>query len=328
MKRWKESRLGRYLKLAISCALYAVSWPVLKAAEHLGLKRRTTLIILYYHNVSAANRTGFARQMDALARRAQVVHADWRGNPDSRQLCAITFDDAFVGVVENALPELARRNLPCTIFVPVGNLGRFPEWAMEVNVNSDDVVTDQQVISSLPSTLVKLGSHSVSHPYLSRIPREAARHELEQSRSMLRSVIGEDVRLVSFPYGDYDSEVVTLCQQAGYDLAYGIRPVPIDPRADEFVRGRVSIEPEDGELEFFLKMSGYYRWIPLASALKQAIKAPHHILRTHRRAPVVLPALIGSRMPRHAGNDSCESKRGDAGQATGAIEGKKQWGRE
>jgi peptidoglycan/xylan/chitin deacetylase (PgdA/CDA1 family) len=284
-----------------------VSLPVVKASEYLGVKRRTSLIILYYHNVSAANRTGFARQMDALTQRAQIVHADWRGKPDSRQLCAITFDDAFVSVVDNALPELAKRNLPCTIFVPVGNLGRSPEWAMEVNVESDDVVADQQVISSLSSTLVKLGSHCISHPYLSRIPLKVARHEIEQSRSMLRSIIGEDVKLISFPYGDHDPEVVTLCQQAGYDFAYGIRPIPIDPVADVFVRGRVSVEPEDGEIEFFLKMSGYYRWISRASALKQAIKAPHHILRTNRRSPVVRPALIRGVKPRHAGNDRRES---------------------
>jgi peptidoglycan/xylan/chitin deacetylase (PgdA/CDA1 family) len=280
--------LGRYLKLAISCAFCAVNGPFVWASKYLGVPRRASLVILYYHSVSAANKAGFARQMDTLERRAQVVHADWRGKSGRRRLCAITFDDAFISVIENAVPELARRDLPCTIFVPLGNLGRPPEWAMEVNVGSGEVVAEGNVIKSLSSPLVKLGSHSISHPYLSRIPCEVALQEIEQSRSMLRSITGEEVRLISFPYGDHNAEIEAMCQQAGYDFAFGIHPVPIDPANDRFVRGRVSVDPDDSRLEFLLKMSGCYRWIPAASALKRALKARLHIWKV-ARYPRVTP---------------------------------------
>jgi peptidoglycan/xylan/chitin deacetylase (PgdA/CDA1 family) len=109
----------------------------------------------------------------------------------------------------------------------------------------------------------------VSHPYLSRIPVEDARSEIELSRSRLQAATGREIRLLAFPYGDYNQPVAALCKEAHLDFVYSIEPRPVDLRTDEFVRGRVSVEPDDRPLEFFLKMSGSYQWIVAASRLKR-----------------------------------------------------------
>jgi peptidoglycan/xylan/chitin deacetylase (PgdA/CDA1 family) len=274
---------------------YVLSQPLLTVSQRLGIKMRTPLNILYYHDVPQVSRSSFARQMDALRHHARVVDADWRGKPDGRRLCAITFDDAFVSVIANALPELTKRDLPCTIFAPVGNLGRTPGWSMESTADTGDLVIDRQVLESLPSKLVKIGSHTVSHPHLSRIPREAARQEIEQSRFMLSSITGQNVSLIAFPYGDHDPEIVMMCRQAGYDLAFGIQPNPVDLAGGSYVRGRVMVNPSDGRLEFFLKMSGAYRWVPAASELKRAIRSPLRFLGSNRHPSVAAPSSLESR---------------------------------
>jgi peptidoglycan/xylan/chitin deacetylase (PgdA/CDA1 family) len=276
--------LGRYLKLLISCAFYVASRPFLKVSDLLGLRTGAPLIILYYHDISETDRAGFARQMDMLMRRTRVVDASWRGKSNADRLCAITFDDALAGVVTNALPELAIRSLPCTIFVPVGNLGRPPAWTMESHVDRNVIVVGPEIVQSLPTALVKVGTHSISHPYLSRIPRESARFEIEQSRFILSSIVDDNVSVMSFPYGDHDREIIKMCQQAGYDMVFGIKPTPVDPMGDAFVRGRVAVEPNDGSLEFFLKISGAYRWIPLASAVKQIVKVPFSAIKITMQA--------------------------------------------
>ncbi len=209
--------------------------------------------------------------MDMLARHATVVSADWRGRNPRRLLCAITFDDAFQSVLSNALPELAKRQLPCTIFVPAGTMGRSPDWVMETDDEVAEIVASAEDIKSLPASLVTIGAHTVSHPFLSRIPRDAARSEIELSRSILSDVIGQPVRTLSFPYGDYDDDVMMICKEAGYDLVFSIKPDPVDPLADEFIRGRVVVDPNDGPLEFFLKMTGSYRWMTAASGLKRTL---------------------------------------------------------
>jgi peptidoglycan/xylan/chitin deacetylase (PgdA/CDA1 family) len=280
--------LKRQIKIAISCVFYALGWPISALADVIGVKTRQRLVILYYHDIPTATRARFARQMDKLKRRATVVGADWRGGPVKGRVCAITFDDAFVSVVDNALPELAKRQLPCTIFVPVGVLGRAPSWTMETNCAADEVVGDQELIRSLPSPLVTLGAHTLTHPFLSRLPRHAARAEIEGSRAMLSAMTGQDVRLLSFPYGDYDEEVTAMCKTAGYDLVYGIVPTTVYPGDDEFIRGRVAVSPDDGDLEFFLKMAGGYWWMSLASTLKQACMSPYRFL-AKKRAPAQSP---------------------------------------
>jgi peptidoglycan/xylan/chitin deacetylase (PgdA/CDA1 family) len=270
--------LKRHLKVAISCVFYVLCWPVSALASIVGLKARQRLVILYYHDIPAATRARFAHQMDKLRRSATVVGADWRGGPVKGRVCAITFDDAFVSVLDNALPELAKRQLPCTIFVPVGALGRAPGWSMETNYAPDEIVASQDLIKSLPSSLVTLGAHTLTHPFLSRLPRETARAEIEKSRTLLSAMSGQDVRLMSFPYGDYDEEVAAMCRTAGYDLVYGIVPSTVDPHDGEFIRGRVAVSPDDSDLEFFLKMSGGYWWMSLASTLKRACLRPHRLL--------------------------------------------------
>lgn len=264
--------MKRQLKIVISGIFYLLSWPFLPLAGLVG--RRPRLVILYYHDIPAARRARFARQMDQLKRRATVVGADWRGGPAKGRVCAITFDDAFVSVMDNALPELEQRQLPCTIFVPVGALGGPPGWQMESNYAPGEVVADQQLISRLASPLVQLGAHTMSHPFLSRLPRESARAEIEQSRAMLSAMTGRDVRMMSFPYGDYDEDVTAMCKTAGYDFVYGIMPQSINAQRGEFLRGRVSVTPDDSDLEFFLKMSGAYWWVTRASRIKQACLSP------------------------------------------------------
>ena len=277
--------MKRQLKVAISGIFYLLTWPFSVLAAAVGLRVRPNLVILYYHDIPPASREQFAHQMDKLTRRATVVGPDWRGGPIKGRVCAVTFDDAFVSVVDNALPELEKRQLPCTIFVPVGALGAAPAWTMETNYAPDEVVADQEQLKSLTSPLVTLGGHTLTHPFLSRLPREAARVELEESRTRLSALTGYDVRTMSFPYGDYDQEVLTMCRAAGYDLVYGIVPTKVDPEDGAFLRGRVAVNPDDSDLEFFLKMSGCYRWMSLASTVKHAVLSPLTILKGRKSTP-------------------------------------------
>ena len=263
--------LVRGLKILISAFYLPFSRLAATVKRPFGAAQSTPLVILYYHGVSGSQRANFARQLDFLKRHASIVHADWRGGPIKGRVCAITFDDGFVSTVINALPELHARQIPCTIFVPSGVMGRAPDWDMEEGTDPDEIVADADTIRRLASPLVTIGSHTISHCHLSRVPANIARSELERSRAELTTTLAQDTRLISFPYGDYDETVVDLCVKAGYDFMYSIEPVPVDPRAPHGVRGRVSVSPDDSLVELYLKSSGGYRWMPIASAIKRWI---------------------------------------------------------
>jgi peptidoglycan/xylan/chitin deacetylase (PgdA/CDA1 family) len=232
------------------------------------------LIVLYYHSVPLSKRAGFARQLNMLERHARVVPADWCGETDPKcATVAITFDDAFNSVVDNALPELAERGFPYTIFVPSGVLGRTPDWPMEGSDDRAEVVVDAARLRGLRGPLVAIGAHSVSHPRLTRVDPERARAEIVESRAAIAEIIGDSVTLFAFPYGDCDASVVDICRQEGFKHVFTIMPEPVDLSDGALVRGRVSVDPDDGDLEFFLKMSGAYAWMPLATALLRRLRS-------------------------------------------------------
>jgi peptidoglycan/xylan/chitin deacetylase (PgdA/CDA1 family) len=212
--------------------------------------------------------------MQSLRRRALVFPANFQGSlPSGKPNVAITFDDAYVSVAENALPELAARGFHSTIFVPVGSIGGHPTWIMENDgLDSDETVMSAEQIATLPSPLVTLGSHSVTHPHLSRLDLREARKEIEGSRHKLQTLTTQDIRLFAFPYGDHDASTVDLCRVAGYDHVFSIIPHPVATENSDFVRGRVQVEPFDGPLEFFLKYNGAYAWVSYVFALKRKLR--------------------------------------------------------
>ena len=267
--------IKRKTKIIISLSFHLVTLAGRLLYRLSGRPARDRMVILYYHSVPPASRANFARQLDILAARATVVPADYCGsNARGRHNVAITFDDAFTSVWENALPELRTRGMPATIFVPMGSLGRPPAWEMEDEpVDSCGVVATADALRSMTSELVQLGAHTLTHPHLTRLQLEDARAEIAGCREQMETIFGIKIRHFAFPYGDHNAAITELCREAGYEHVYTVLPKTVDPSSDEFVRGRVLVDPADRSLEFYLKMSGAYAWMVHASALKKWLRA-------------------------------------------------------
>ncbi|HEV2392317.1 MAG TPA: polysaccharide deacetylase family protein [Verrucomicrobiae bacterium] len=255
--------LKRLIKLLISLLVRA--WDILVAGAllRLGNRPRPTCVVIYYHAIDAAQRSRFARQMDELLRLAKPIPADLAALPgDDAHCCAVTFDDGFVSVLENALPELEARNIPATFFVPTGCMGQAPGW---VKPNSparrQRVLSADRLATLKHHRLLAIGSHSVSHPDFLKLDPAQARCELEQSKAELETILGRKVGLFSFPHGKCDPARIELARAAGYECVFTINPSNVFCSAADFVQGRVAVDPADWPLEFRLKLLGAYRWL-------------------------------------------------------------------
>jgi peptidoglycan/xylan/chitin deacetylase (PgdA/CDA1 family) len=268
----------RIIKLVISIFYYGILQIKMIFARLIGGRRHGLCLVLYYHSVKPEERSRFARQMDDLVKWAKPVRADLREPPEngSRHV-AVTFDDGFQSVVDIALPELVKREIPFTIFIPTGHLGRRPRWGIGEGFQDEGerIVTADQ-LKNLPPDVVTIGSHTVTHPRLARLSEKEAFAELHNSREELESMLGRNVELFSFPHGEYNKALVQLAGQAGYKRVFSITPVPALRERREFVTGRVWASPREWRLEFRLKLLGAYCWLPLAFALKRNIKSIRH----------------------------------------------------
>lgn len=235
-------------------------------------------VVIYYHGVHDPDIPNFRKQMEYLASNCTVVEpSNIRSAEENRtdHMVAITFDDAFVSVVENAVPVLKEYELPAAFFVPAGNLGKPPTWEMpEGYPDKSETVISKEQIAELDKQGFEIFSHTVSHPYLTRIDDIKMEAEIERSKLTLERILGHDVLGISYPYGAYNDKVCRLAERIGYRIGFSIEPCSVDVSSDNFQIGRFKVSPTDSLLMFKLKVSGAYEIVKHFRRLKRILFRP------------------------------------------------------
>jgi peptidoglycan/xylan/chitin deacetylase (PgdA/CDA1 family) len=245
-------------------------------ARSLGRKRRRgQRLILAYHNVVAkatappGDRSlhlgldDLRKQLDELTRWGVVgdltrVLSDSTDEP----LAAITFDDAYAGAVNLAVPELKSRGLPATVFVAPGLLGQpltwwdilalrpggmseatrefcltglagdqsqVLKWAAEDNPGwpapgGERIASVTELSRAAEWDGLTLGAHSYNHPNLTRVSDARLTFEVEASLHWLRQNFpGRSRPWLAYPYGLFDDRVAAAAAAAGYQATFAIR---------------------------------------------------------------------------------------------------------
>lgn len=279
----------RLFFLLVSIAVWVADSFRQWVASLVGKTSPGTWVVLYYHSVPMEKATAFARQMERALRWATPVSPAAHRLPQGRRFFSVTFDDALQNLVGTALPLLLARGIPAAVFVPAGFVGRKASWKMEKGCGEQgQQVMKWSDLRSLEPELVVIGSHTMSHPHLTRLSDEELERELARSRLTLEARLGRPVRLVSFPHGDYDARVLQAARHAGYTRAFSVDPWCDTFQVESQVLGRVKVDPSDWPIEFFLKIRGAYRWRASASRLKQrlkSLKAARHLLSADGARP-------------------------------------------
>jgi peptidoglycan/xylan/chitin deacetylase (PgdA/CDA1 family) len=243
------------------------------ARKLLGLRPRGSCVVLTYHSVTSEERPLFARQMDTLLRYAKPVRADIEAlPPEGGRYAVLTFDDGMQNIVDNALPELEKRSIPATLFIITDVLGKIPDWeCFGPRDTGEELVMSEEQLRKLPSDLVEIASHTMTHPVLPQIDREKLAQEVEGSRAKLAKMLGREIKLLSFPYGAFNDDVVDACRKAGYERVFSVLPYFAFSEPQEFLTGRMGVCPTDWPIEFRLKVLGAYRWLPFMFDLKRKV---------------------------------------------------------
>jgi len=273
-----NSVLRRALMLVVSAGFWGVLSLKRAFLRLLGRIAPPTCIILYYHSVPSKDRKAFARQVEMLARLARPVNInsveDVSTLVPGTRYAAITFDDGFEDAIENAVPELVKRNVPAVFFVTTGVLGQPATWWPEVAPERNRRIATAEQLQQLPSEWIGIGAHTLTHPRLSQLDEAQAKREILEPREQLEALLGRKIETFSFPYGDFNEALIGWCREAGYQRIFTTQHRNAFEPSSQFVVGRVKAEPTDWTLEFRLKLLGGYLWRPWASALKRRFFAP------------------------------------------------------
>ena len=116
----------------------------------------------------------------------------------------------------------------------------------------------------------EIGAHTVTHPVLTSIEREAASEEVVVSKRRIEDEIGRPVRAFAYPNGspgDFSDEVDAVLVAAGIDLAFTLLPGPSrasEVRAAPLAVRRTDVCHSDGLATFAGKVMGVTRMLGMA----------------------------------------------------------------
>jgi len=266
--------MKRVMGLIISLFYLVFIKPFLFIFRSLSNENSYYCIILFYHSVLDSEFRRFKKQMSLLSFLTEPTSIDI---PDKlingKRYSVITFDDAYQNVIENAAPELIRRKIPFTIFIPAGEIGKKPGWLANTGRNNEnEKVASLEELRSLPASLVTLGSHTVHHPQLSLLSEEQAYKEIRESKDILEALLERPIKYIAIPHGEHYQYIIDFCKRAGYEQVFTIKYESPFISANKYGRGRNNANPSDWYLEFILNILGAYDWLRAYSFLKGKIR--------------------------------------------------------
>ena len=264
----------RIIKITVSFVYLAVFGLFRLIKRIIGRPVRPFCVTLYYHDVTNEQKEKFTRQLDMIQKNSKVVPADIAElDKDVKLYSVLTFDDGFKSLLITAIPQMAERKIPATIFVPSGFVDKNADWDMEDTcADRSKQIMSETDLKNLDADLIKIGSHTVSHAKLTMLDQENIKYQLLNSKQQLEQILGYSVTMFSFPYGAFNNHIIETAKQAGYYRVFTIIPDWSMTVSDEFISGRVAASPDDWPVELWLKLNGAFRWMVLASKMKQKTK--------------------------------------------------------
>lgn len=226
-------------------------------------------LVLCYHALSptwdaalSTTPARFERQMRLLLARgyrAATFSEAVAATPRSG-VVAVTFDDAFRSVVDLAFPILRRLGMIGTLFVPTdfidaGGPLRWPGIDHWLDGDSAGELTPASwsQIASLAGAGWEIGSHTASHPHLTRLDDASLADELARSKRTCEDELGVPCAAIAYPYGDADGRVIAATAAAGYRSAALLSEVLSRPEPMSWPR--IGIYRVDDDRRFRMKIS-------------------------------------------------------------------------
>lgn len=220
--------------------------------------------MLCYHNIVPAGADPgepglhldagtFERQIAWLAQRYEwisLAELAWRirNGASLRRRLAVTFDDAYVGVFEHAVPVLRRYGVPATVFVVTQGAatGAPFRWDRAAAAGrplpaSHHPATWDQIARVAGARGLSVGVHTCTHPSLPSLPDRLLWVELREARRQVAERIGVMPTFAAYPFGHWNRRVRNAARAAGFDGAVTLDYATAGPGADLWSLPRINV---------------------------------------------------------------------------------------
>ncbi len=219
-------------------------------------------VVFMYHRFAEPSypttnitREQFAAQLDYLQQNGfhiwplhKLVTRIFSGGEVPDRTVAITIDDAYRSVYDNAFPLLRQRGIPATVFI----------GTEAVDQQRPGYMTWQQ-IREMAQHGIDFTNHGADHHHLTeRLVDESAEawrqrvvSEIKRAQGRLDDELGAaGPRLFAYPYGEFDQALQQVVIEMGY-TAFGQHSGAIGPLSDRSALPRFPINERYAKLDSF-----------------------------------------------------------------------------
>lgn len=165
----------------------------------------------------------------------------------------LTFDDAYVNILEYAYPILKKLAVKAVIFLPVGHLGTVNLWD-----GGQEKLMDFSQLKSFDPKLMEFALHSYDHKNFNAMTFDEIEADLKLCMDTLTHEQISFVKSLAYPYGAFPKKQIKqlemILERLGILSAFRIGNKINFNLKDRFFINRVDIQGTDSFNVFKLKM--------------------------------------------------------------------------
>jgi len=231
--------LKRIRRARLTCMLLALLASSIFSCVH--AEESQAVVLMYHHfgmdkypstNIRLAQ---FDAHLDYLAQAeyqvwplAKVVDYVRRQKPFPGRVVAITIDDAYRSVFEEAYPRLRERGWPFTVFIATDGIDQHFQAYMS-----------WQQMREMQQYGASFENHSATHDHLIRRQtgettgqwRKRIQDDINRAWRRIKTELGKAPAFFAYPYGEYNEMLAELVSEMGM-VAFGQQSGPVGLGAD------------------------------------------------------------------------------------------------
>lgn len=123
-----------------------------------------------------------------------------------------------------------------------------------------EALTVEEVKEIDTNTPVSIGSHTVTHPILTKCSDEQSGFEISESRKILQQWLHRDVNHFAYPNGEYTEREIKFLKESGYKTAFTTKPqyITADNFANLYTLPRFDVLEDVSFTENICRMTGVW----------------------------------------------------------------------
>ncbi len=196
--------------------------------------------ILLYHHVSSSTPASTSISPEAFKSHMEyldahhtvvslqdVVSAIQHNTTLPENAVAITFDDGYANILDNAHPILAEMDFPYTVFINPNEIGVGPQqltWEQVVAMHNDGVV---------------FANHTLDHLHMlngeqemgERAWLEKVWQNVESAEKKIEDKLDISLKYLAYPFGEYNTALANKLKAEGY-IGFGQHSGAVGPSSD------------------------------------------------------------------------------------------------